>query len=95
VLILEDYLLPCLNKKLLGIECFGCGFQRSLLFLFQGKFTEAFLMYPAIYPFLILTLFLIFNIFYKFKYDEKIKLFLVVLSLSTIFISYIIKLNGS
>ncbi|MDC3312449.1 DUF2752 domain-containing protein, partial [Flavobacteriaceae bacterium] len=79
----------------LGIECFGCGFQRSLLFLFQGKFTEAFLMYPAIYPFLILTLFLIFNIFYKFKYDEKIKLFLVVLSLSTIFISYIIKLNGS
>ncbi|MDC1052208.1 DUF2752 domain-containing protein [Flavobacteriaceae bacterium] len=95
MLVLEDYLLPCLNKKLLGIECFGCGFQRSLLFLFQGKFTEAFLMYPAIYPFLILTLFLIFNIFYKFKYDEKIKLFLVVLSLSTIFISYIIKLNGS
>ncbi|MDG2350723.1 MAG: DUF2752 domain-containing protein [Flavobacteriaceae bacterium] len=95
MLILEDYLLPCLNKKLLGIECFGCGFQRSLLFLFQGKFTEAFLMYPAIYPFLTLTLFLIFNIFYKFKYDEKIKLFLVVLSLSTIFISYIIKLNGS
>ena len=93
--VLENYLLPCLNKKLLGIECFGCGFQRSLLLVFQGKFTEAFFMYPAIYPLSILTIFLIFKMFYKVKYDEKIKLFLVVLSLSTIFISYVIKLNGS
>lgn len=89
----EDYMLPCLNKKLLGIECFGCGFQRSLVFIFQGEFVAAFKMYPAIYTLILFVGFLILNIFYKFKNAEKIKLILVVLNIAIIVISYIIKIN--
>jgi hypothetical protein len=42
-------MLPCLFKKLFGIECLGCGFQRALFLLFQGDFFAAFKMYPALY----------------------------------------------
>ncbi len=45
----EDYMLPCLNKKLFGVDCLGCGMQRSLLFIAKGEFVDAFKMYPAIY----------------------------------------------
>ena len=89
----EDYMLPCLNKKLLGIECFGCGFQRSLLLVFQGEFVAAFKMYPAIYTLMLFAAFLIINLFFKFKYAEKIKLILVVLNVVIIVTSYIIKIN--
>jgi hypothetical protein len=42
-------MLPCLSKTLFGVECLGCGFQRSFLLVLQGNFFEAFQMYPAIY----------------------------------------------
>ncbi|PTM05187.1 MAG: DUF2752 domain-containing protein [Bacteroidetes bacterium] len=89
----EDYMLPCLNKKLFGIECFGCGLQRSTLLLFQGEFIAAFKMYPAIYTLILFALFLVLNLFYKFKYAEKIKLILVVLNVVIIVTSYFIKIN--
>ena len=46
---LEDYMLPCFTKKLLGFECMGCGLQRAAALLIKGQFADAFLMYPAIY----------------------------------------------
>jgi uncharacterized membrane protein YozB (DUF420 family) len=46
---MEEYMLPCLNKKLFGIDCFGCGAQRSLALLLKGDFVGAFTMYPAIF----------------------------------------------
>ena len=90
----EDYMLPCLSKKLLGIECFGCGFQRSLVFLFQGEFVAAFKMYPGIYPLFALGVFLILNFFFKIKNAEKIKITLVVLSIAFIVINYVLKLTN-
>ncbi len=42
-------MLPCLSKTLFGIECLGCGFQRSFLLLIRGDFEGAFKMYPAIF----------------------------------------------
>ena len=46
---LEEYMLPCLNKKLFGVDCLGCGIQRALSLLIHGEFIAAFKMYPAIY----------------------------------------------
>ncbi len=86
-------MLPCLNKKIFGIECLGCGMQRSILLLFKGDFVAAFYMYPAIYPLLILLLFLGLNFFIKFKYDKYIKIFLMILTILTMLISYIIKMK--
>ncbi|UCD62334.1 MAG: DUF2752 domain-containing protein [Flavobacteriaceae bacterium] len=91
LLINEDYMLPCLNKQLLGIECTGCGIQRAAVLLFHGEFLEAFNMYPAIYPLILLSGFLLLDNFIKIKYSNKISIILIVTSVATILINYILK----
>ena len=90
----EQFMLPCLNKKLFGIECLGCGMQRSFILVFQGDFVGAFKMYPAIFTLIILVLFIIFNLFKKFKYDYKIKMGLLYLNIVIIVVSYLIKITN-
>ncbi|MGW9686875.1 DUF2752 domain-containing protein [Flagellimonas sp. 2504JD1-5] len=90
----EDLMLPCLNKKLLGIDCPGCGMQRSIQLLFQGEFLAAFKMYPAIYPIFALLAFLGSTFFIKYRNEHQIKLFLILLTAATIVTSYIIKMNN-
>jgi len=86
-------MLPCINKKIFGIDCLGCGMQRSISLLFKGEFVAAFYMYPAIYPLILLLLFLGFNFFIKFKYDWLFKAGLMAVSILTIVISYAIKMK--
>lgn len=90
---LDDYMLPCLNKTLFGVECPGCGMQRSISLIFQGQFLAAFKMYPAIYTIFILALFLIFNLFVKFKHDYKVKMGLIILNVLIVIVSYIFKIT--
>lgn len=89
---LDDYMLTCVNKKIFGIACPGCGTQRSIALLLKGDFIGAFKMYPAIYPLLLLLGFLILNLFFKFKNDHKIKMGLLFITVATIIVSYIIKM---
>jgi hypothetical protein len=86
-------MLPCLNKKLFGVECPGCGMQRSVQLLFQGDFVEAFKMYPAIYPIILLLAFLVSTLFIKFKFADQIKLILMLTTAGAILVSYLIKMN--
>ena len=88
----EDALLPCLNKQLLGIECPGCGLQRAVLLLFEGEFKAAFLMYPAIYPLILLLLFLLADQFIKIKYANLISIVLMVSTVILILTNFLYKL---
>lgn len=90
---LGDYMLPCLNKQLFGIECLGCGIQRAAVLLFKGEYIAAFKMYPAIYSLIVLALFLLFNLIVKFKYSAPIKIFLIATNVIVIVISYAIKMS--
>jgi len=90
----EDYMLPCLNKKLFGIECMGCGLQRSLALFFRGEFKEAFFTYPAIFVLIPLALTIVASFFYKFKYANKLINTLAIISLIIIIISYIVKITN-
>jgi len=89
---MEHYMLPCLNKKLFGVDCMGCGLQRALSLIFQGEFVAAFQMYPAIYTLILLFLFIGLNIFFKFKNSNKVIAALALLTVATIITSYIIKI---
>ncbi|WP_037314651.1 DUF2752 domain-containing protein [Salegentibacter sp. Hel_I_6] len=90
---MEEFMLPCLNKSLFGVDCFGCGGQRALLLVLKAEFTQAFFMFPAIYPILFLLVFLILNLFIKFRYDFQIKIALIIFSGAVMLISYLIKMN--
>lgn len=89
---IEDYMLPCLNKKLFGFDCLGCGLQRSIALIIKGEFIEAFIMYPAVYTIIALFGFLIVNHFKDFKYGNKIIIILAIINVVTIVGSYLLKL---
>ena len=88
---MEDYMIPCLNKKIFGVECLGCGMQRATAFIFSGEFSAAFKIYPAIYTLFFLGLFLLLSIFIKIKYSETIKAVLMISSIVLIIFNYILK----
>lgn len=90
---LENYMLPCLNKKLFGVDCLGCGIQRALSLLIHGEFIAAFKMYPAIYTLLLFAGFIIINLFYKVKSAQKIISILAIINVLIIVISYFVKMN--
>lgn len=50
---IEDFMLTCPSKKFLGIECLGCGAQRAVVLVFEGRFVEAYHLYPAVYTLLL------------------------------------------
>ena len=89
---LDDYMIPCLNKKLFGFDCMGCGMQRSVSLIFHGEFIAAFKMYPAIYTLIPLVLVIAINFFFKFKNSSKIINALAIASVAIIITSFIIKI---
>lgn len=89
----DSWMLPCMSKKLTGVDCPGCGIQRSISHLMNGEFIDAFFMYPGIYPMFFLFVFLTFDWFFKIKYGEKIKLILAILTIGTIVTNFLIKLT--
>ncbi|HZW78111.1 MAG TPA: DUF2752 domain-containing protein [Flavobacteriaceae bacterium] len=90
---IEKYMLPCLNKKLFGIDCLGCGMQRATALLFSGDFAGAFGVYPAIYPILLLLFFVLLNLFIKIKNAFQIKIILIILTALLIVGNYFIKMK--
>ena len=87
----EEYMLPCLNKKLFGVECMGCGLQRSVVLVSKGDFADAFYMYPAVYTLILLFLVIGINTFKKFKYANKIILILAITNGVIILTNFILK----
>ncbi len=90
---LEDYMVPCINKKIFGVECLGCGMQRATALLFSGQFEAAFKIYPAIYTIFLLLAVIAVNFFIKFKFDYQIKNGLILLNAIIMVVSYFIKMN--
>lgn len=91
ILNVEDYMLPCFTKKLFGIDCPGCGLQRAVTFLFQGDFTAAWEMYPAIFTIIPLFGFLAADQLFQIKYANKIIVLLMISSVGLILTNYILK----
>lgn len=87
---LEENLLACQWKRM-GVECMGCGFQRSIIHLMKGQFSEAFATYPAIFTLILMMVFLVFHLKLNFSKGHKILLWLFVLNLAIILISYLVK----
>lgn len=89
---MEEYMLPCLSKKLFGIDCFGCGIQRAVLLLFQGEFEAAFYMYPAIYSMFLFFLFIGINFLDKTRNYHKIIVAFGIITAIMMVTSYFYKL---
>ena len=65
---LKGFMLTCPSKKLLHIECPGCGFQRSFFAFIEGRVTESLQLYPATMPIFALLAFTALHLKYKFSF---------------------------
>jgi hypothetical protein len=90
---MEDYMLPCMFKKMFGIDCVGCGMQRSINFILHGEFEKAFYMFPAIYTTILFCLSLAFYIFDKKRSHHKLVITLAIINVTIMLISYTYKMR--
>ena len=88
--ILNQYMLPCLNKSYFGVECMGCGLQRSLALILEGRFVEAFYMYPAIYSLIALFGNIALQMFISYKYANTITNILLIITGIAVMSNYIL-----
>lgn len=89
---LHPFLIPCPFKKITGIDCPGCGFQRSVIELLNGHFAESFRLYPATIP--LLCLFASSSVLYGYKVPGKHRFIqpLMYFTGYVIFLSYLYKM---
>ena len=89
---LESRQRTCFFKEHFGIDCPGCGLQRSFIELLKGHFLESISLYPALIPTIIMFLFLFLHIILKFKHGALILKYMFITNMSLIFVHYIYKL---
>jgi len=88
---LEENMLGCQWKELFGVECTGCGMQRSIIHLLKGEFVEAFFLYPAIYTLIIMFVFLGLHLKFNFKQGHRVLLYLFITNIALMLINFILK----
>ena len=87
----EDWMFPCMYKKLSGMDCPGCGFQRSLERLINGDLSNSFDYYPPLIPVLIMCLFLVAHLVYNFRNGAGILKWMFIVNSVIITVNYIFK----
>lgn len=89
---LENHLLPCPIKSLSGCDCPGCGMQRAIIHCLKGEISESFAMHPAGIPFLVLIVFLLLHLKWKFQFGPIVlKWGFIIIGLVTI-INFTVKI---
>jgi arginine exporter protein ArgO len=90
---MEEYMIPCMNKQLFGIDCPGCGTQRALALLIKGQFADAFFMFPAIYTSILFFVLLGLHFLDKSRSYEKAVIVTAILNGAIMIIAYIYKIT--
>lgn len=87
-------MIPCVNKKLFGVDCLGCGTQRALLLLLRGEFNAAFHMFPAIFTTILFFGVLGLHFIDKSRNYHKIIVSLAIINAVIMIVSYIYKMTN-
>ncbi|MBN2486794.1 MAG: DUF2752 domain-containing protein [Bacteroidales bacterium] len=88
----ENNMPSCFYQKYLGVECPGCGFQRSLVYLLKGDLLLSLKTFPALIPILIMLGFLFLHLIFKYKKGHLILLYLFIFNSIIITVNYIYKI---
>lgn len=88
----EAHLLACPFKGYTGLDCPGCGFQRSVLALVQGDVRTSFHLFPASVPILLLLAFVPVHLKFEFREGAGMIKFLYLSITVIIVLNYIYKI---
>lgn len=90
---LQNHLLYCPFKKFTGIDCPGCGFQRSVIALFEGHLLSSIQLYPAAIPLLITGILYIAENLFGISFNHRFRNRLLMVCAAIICFSYILKIS--
>jgi len=88
---LEQHLFTCYFKSQFGLECPGCGLQRSFIALLKGDLVQSWHYHPALIPFMVTLMLLIVQIFLKHKNGGKLVMWSFILTCFVTTIQYVTK----
>lgn len=89
---LESHQGTCSFREMTGIDCPGCGLQRSLLALLKGDLAESILQFPALLPLAAMFLFLGIHLVFKLKHGALILKIFFISNISLIVLNFVYKL---
>jgi len=89
---LENHLAECFYCKFFGIQCPGCGMQRSIIALLKGNFLESLQLYPALIPLMSMFLILFLHLIFHFKNGATILKYLFFFNTTIILVNYLYKI---
>ena len=89
---LENHTFPCLYKKLLGVDCPGCGMQRAIIELLKGDIKSSFIEFPALLPMMAMITYLILFLAFKFKNGLVVLKILFIFTSSLLVMGYLLKI---
>ena len=89
-------MIACAWKSTFGIECPTCGFQRSVVLLFEGDIAGSISMFPATIPFLLCVIAALLSVFGKLKNGPNWVIGMFSFTAVLIVVNYIFKIvNGT
>jgi len=91
---LESHMLPCFYKKYFGVDCPGCGMQRSLVALLKGDLLESLHLFPALLPLMAMVVLLGLHLVFRFRHGAAWLKYLFIGVSGIITVSYVVKLAG-
>lgn len=91
---LENHMMPCFYKEYSGVDCPGCGIQRSFVELLKGNFAISFELYPGLIPIIITLVYTGLHLILKFKNGATIIKYSFIITISIVTLSYMFKLLG-
>lgn len=92
VLWLENHLLSCPVKTYAGLDCPGCGLQRSILYLLKGDLEMSLRMHPAGIPLVFLGVFVLLHFKFKFSFGPRLLVATYSLIACIILVNFVFKL---
>ena len=87
-------MLTCLSKYYFGVECPGCGAQRSLVCLCRGEFLDSLALFPALIPFMVFMVVSVLSLIKPLNLNLKWVLVTAITTFSIMFGHYIMKISG-
>lgn len=85
-------MITCSWKETFGIECFFCGFQRSIYALLEGDLLQSFIYFPALLPFIFTISFATFHILKHVKNGHKVILTSFIITVTLMLTNFAVKL---
>lgn len=89
---LSEHLLSCPFKSCTGMDCPGCGLQRSVIKLMEGDIPGSIEMHPGGIPYLAVLLITVLHIKFQFKNGSKVITWTFIFAVAVTITNYIIKL---